>query len=82
MKQRRQIWLHSLQHGMWPAGLAQHTSAFEADGYTLESLLEAVKQGDEAAMRDLREIKLNLGECRRLIAQTVEEKHQVLTPVK
>lgn len=72
MKQRRQIWLHSLQHGMWPAGLAQHTSAFEADGYTLESLLEAVKQGDEAAMRDLRELKLNLGECRKLIAQLKE----------
>jgi len=50
-------------------GLAQHTSAFEAEGYTLESLLEAMKQGDEAAMRDLRELKLNLGECRKLIAQ-------------
>ena len=50
-------------------GLAQHTSAFEAEGYTLESLLEAMKQGDEAAMRDLRELKLNLGESRKVIAQ-------------
>ena len=50
-------------------GLAQRTSPFEAEGYTLESLLGAMKQGDEAAMRDLRELKLNLGECRKLIAQ-------------
>ena len=50
-------------------GLAQHTSAFEAEGYTLESLLGAMKQGDEAAMRDLRELKLNLGESRKVIAQ-------------
>ena len=50
-------------------GLTQHTSAFEAEGYTLESLLEAMKQGDEAAMRDLRELKLNLGASRKVIAQ-------------
>ena len=50
-------------------GLAQRTSPFEAEGYTLESLLEAMKQGDEAAMRDLRELKLNLGESRKVIAQ-------------
>ena len=31
-----------------------------------------MKQGDEAAMRDLRELKLNLGECRKLIAQLKE----------
>jgi len=50
-------------------GLAQRTSPFEAEGYTLESLLGAMKQGDEAAMRDLRELKLNLGESRKVIAQ-------------
>ena len=32
-------------------------------------MLEAMKQGDEAAMRDLRELKLNLGESRKVIAQ-------------
>ena len=50
-------------------GLEHHASAFEAEGYTLETLLDAVKHGEEAAMRDLRELKLNLGECRKVIAQ-------------
>ena len=50
-------------------GLEHHRSAFEAERYTLENLLSVMKQGDEAAIRDLRELKLNLGECRKLIAQ-------------
>ena len=50
-------------------GLEHHTSAFEAESYTLESLLGAMKQGDEAAMRDLRELKLSLGDCRKIINQ-------------
>ena len=53
-------------------GLEQHTSAFEAESYTLESLLVAMKQGDDAAMRDLRALKLNLGECRKLIQAATE----------
>ena len=54
-------------------GLEHHTSTFEAESYTLESLLGAMKQGDvkgdEAAMRDLRELKLSLGDCRKIINQ-------------
>ena len=50
-------------------GLEHHRSAFEAERYTLENLLSVMKQGDEAAIRDLRELKLNLGECRKVIAQ-------------
>ena len=54
-------------------GLEHHTSAFEAESYTLGSLLGAMKQGDvkgdEAAMRDLRELKLSLGDCRKIIHQ-------------
>ena len=50
-------------------GLEHHTSAFEAESYTLQSLLDAMKQGDEAAMRDLRELKLRLGDCRKIIYQ-------------
>ena len=53
-------------------GLEQHTGAFEAESYTLESLLEAMKQGDDAAMRDLRALKLNMGECRKLIQAATE----------
>ena len=50
-------------------GLEHHTAAFEAEKYTLENLLSVMKKGDEAAMRDLRELKLNLGESRKVIAQ-------------
>ena len=53
-------------------GLEHHTSAFEAESYTLQSLLGAMKQGDEAAMRDLRELKLGLGECRKLIKEATK----------
>ena len=50
-------------------GLEHHRSAFEAEKYTLENLLSAMKQGEEEAIRDLRELKLNLEECRKLITQ-------------
>ena len=50
-------------------GLEHHTSAFEAESYTLQSLLGAMKQGDEAAKGDLRELKLSLGDCRKIIHQ-------------
>ena len=50
-------------------GLEHHASAFEAEAYTLETLLGAMKQGEEAAMRDLRELKLNLGDCRKIVNQ-------------
>ena len=50
-------------------GLEHHASAFEAEGYTLETLLDAVKHGEEAAMRDLRELKLSLGDSRKIINQ-------------
>ena len=52
-----------------PCAVEHHASAFEAEGYTLETLLDAVKHGEEAAMRDLRELKLNLGDCRKIINQ-------------
>ena len=50
-------------------GLEHLTSAFEAEKYTLKSLLAAMKEGDRAAMRDLHELGLNLGESRKLINQ-------------
>ena len=50
-------------------GLEHHRSALEAEKYTLKNLLSAMKQGEEEAIRDLRELKLNLEECRKLITQ-------------
>ena len=50
-------------------GLEHLTSAFEAEKYTLKSLYAAMKEGDRAAMRDLHELGLNLGESRKLINQ-------------
>ena len=57
----------SLAELLAACGLEHRASAFEAEGYTLESLLAAMKTSEEEAMRDLRELKLNLGECRKLI---------------
>ena len=57
----------SLAELLAACGLEHRASAFEAEGYTLESLLAALKTSEEEAMRDLRELKLNLGECRKLI---------------
>ena len=50
-------------------GLEHLTSAFEAEKYTGKSLLAAMKKGDQAAMRDLRELGINLGESRKLMNQ-------------
>ena len=57
----------SLAELLAACGLEHRASSFEAEGYTLESLLAAMKLGEEEAKRDLRELKLNLGECRKLI---------------
>ena len=50
-------------------GLEHHAKTFQAEGYTLETLLTALKQGEAALKSDLRELKLTLGECRQLINQ-------------
>ena len=50
-------------------GLQHHEKAFKAEGYTLDNLLSSMKQGEDAAKSDLRELKLTLGECRQLINQ-------------
>merc|ERR1719272_1857693 len=51
-------------------GLGHRAKVFEDEGYKLENLLSAMKRGgEESTMRDLRELKLPLGECRQLIAQ-------------
>ena len=42
---------------------------FRAEEYTLDILLSSMKQGEAVAKSDLRELKLTLGECRKLINQ-------------
>ena len=48
-------------------GLEHHEETFRAEGYTLDTLLNSMKQGEQAAKSDLRALKLTLGECRKLI---------------
>jgi len=48
-------------------GLEHRAKNFEDEAYTLETLLSSVKQGEDIAKDDLRELKLTLGECRRLL---------------
>ena len=48
-------------------GLEHHEETFRAEGYTLDTLLSSLKRGEEAAKSDLRDLKLTLGECRKLI---------------
>ena len=50
-------------------GLEHHEKTFQAEGYTLDTLLSAMERGEEAVKSDLRELKLTLGECRQLINQ-------------
>ena len=50
-------------------GLEHHEKTFQAEGYTLDTLLSAMERGEEAVKSDLRELKLTLGECRQLITQ-------------
>ena len=50
-------------------GLEHHEETFRAEAYTLDTLLSSMKQGEEAVKSDLRELKLTLGECRKLITQ-------------
>ena len=48
-------------------GLQHHEKTFQAEGYTPATLRNSIMQGDAAARSDLRDLKLNLGESRRLI---------------
>ena len=48
-------------------GLEHHEETFKAEGYTLDTLLSSMARGEEALKDDLRELKLTLGECRKLI---------------
>ena len=50
-------------------GLEHCVKVFEDEGYTLEHLISAVQQGQEVAKTDLRELKLTLGACRKLITK-------------
>ena len=51
-------------------GLEHRATNFEDEGYTLEDLVGAMKQGGEAAVKsDLQDLKLTLGERRRVITQ-------------
>ena len=49
--------------------IEHHEKTFQAEGYTLDTLLSAMERGEEAVKSDLRELKLTLGECRQLINQ-------------
>lgn len=48
-------------------GLEHHEETFIAEEYTLDALLSSMERGEEALRGDLRELKLTLGECRKLI---------------
>ena len=51
-------------------GLEHRARNFEDEGYTFEDLMGAIKQGGEAAVKsDLQDLKLTLGERRRIITQ-------------
>ena len=48
-------------------GLEHRVKTFEDDGYTLDKARTALSAGEKVLMADLRERKLPLGECRRMI---------------
>ena len=48
-------------------GLEHHAKRFEDEGYTLEKALNALASGENALLSDLRDLKLPLGHCRKLI---------------
>ena len=50
-------------------GLQHREKIFLDEGYTLDQLLGAMKQGEAVAKSDLRELKLTLGECRKILSQ-------------
>ena len=50
-------------------GLEHRAKLFEDEGYTLEVAFRALDSGESTLMTDLRDLTLNLGECRKLIAQ-------------
>ena len=53
-------------------GLEHHTKRFEDEGYTLEKALNALSSGENTLLSDLRDLKLPLGHCRKLITQMKE----------
>ena len=48
-------------------GLEHHAKRFEDEGYTLEKALNALASGENTLLSDLRDLKLPLGHCRKLI---------------
>ena len=50
-------------------GLEHRVKTFEDDGYTLDKARTALSAGEKVLMADLRERKLPLGECRKMINQ-------------
>ena len=50
-------------------GLAHHAKRFEDEGYTLENAFSALESGEKVLMADLRDLKLTLGHCRKLITR-------------
>ena len=49
-------------------GLEHRVKTFEDDGYTLDNARTALSAGEKVLLKDLRDRKLKLGECRKMIA--------------
>ena len=49
-------------------GLEHRVKTFEDDGYTLDNARTALSAGQKVLLKDLRDRKLKLGECRKMIA--------------
>ena len=50
-------------------GLQHREKNFLDEGYTLDYLLSAMERGEAVAKSDLRDLKLTLGECRKILTQ-------------
>ena len=59
----------SLRAFLAACGLEHRAQNFEDEEYTLENLLSAWKSDEAVAKGDLRELKLTLGECRKVLNQ-------------
>ena len=59
----------SLREFLAACGLEHRAQNFEDEEYTLEDLLSAWKSGESVAKGDLRELKLTLGEVRKVLNQ-------------
>ena len=68
------IFPHGSERRVAVCGLEHHEETFRAEGYTLDTLLSSLKRGEEAAKSDLRDLKLTLGECRKLINELQDSK--------